>query len=194
MATPPIGSPVAAGDPARGSSISGARRKLRSVLPARSMRRSAISVARPGVAHADGVGPGAGAQPQAVAAVLARGVVEDGRPLEPDADLGPLDPAPGLVGDAPLHDRLGAIGGVAAEELAPELLLRRAAGSSARRARGRRTRARGASRSRRSRPGPWDRRATAGARRARPAAASAPAPRTRRTPRGARRSGRRARR
>ena len=78
---------------------------------------------QPGVAHPDRVGPGPGAQADAEAAVLARDLVEDGRPLEPDADLRPLDAAAGLVGDPPLHEGLGAIGGVAAKDLPPELLL-----------------------------------------------------------------------
>ena len=86
----------------RGSTFSGASRKLRTVVPACSMRRSAISVASAGVADAHEVRPGAGAQAQAEAAVLARHLVGDRRPLEPDADLGALDAAAGLVGDAPL--------------------------------------------------------------------------------------------
>ena len=67
--------------------FSGASRKLRAVVPAFSMRRSAISVASAGAADAHEVRPRAGAQAQVKAAVLAGHLLGDGGALEPDADL-----------------------------------------------------------------------------------------------------------
>ena len=92
------GSPVALDDPAADRRL-GARRKLRSVRPGPIDVQIGDLGGQPGVAHPNRVAPGARAQPQVVAAVLARDIVEDGGPLEPDPDLGPLDAVAGLVGD-----------------------------------------------------------------------------------------------